>query len=71
MVDLGDLVRVVVGIQGQQLVSKCVGFVHLPLPLLHFSQQELRREGRVSEEKKKEIDKDNQFVKWDDSLSAV
>lgn len=34
VVDLGDLVRVVVGVQGQQSVSKSVGFIHLTLPLL-------------------------------------
>lgn len=45
VVDLGDLVRVVVGVQSEQFVSKCVGFIHRALPLLQLLQNELRREG--------------------------
>lgn len=52
VVDLGDLVRVVIGVQGQQFVSKCVGFIHLTLPLLQLLQKELRQEGRVKGERK-------------------
>lgn len=52
VVDLGDLVCVVIGVQGQQFVSKCVGFIHLTLPLLQLLQKELRQEGRVKGERK-------------------
>lgn len=52
VVDLGDLVRVIVGVQGQQSVSKRVGFIHLSLPLLELLQKELRR--RRKKEKKEE-----------------
>ncbi len=45
VVDLGDLVRVVVGVQCQQFVSKCVGFIHLTLPLLQLRQKELKGGG--------------------------
>lgn len=34
VIDLGDPVRVVIGIQCQQFVGQCVGFIHLTLPLL-------------------------------------
>lgn len=45
VVDLGDLVRVVVGIQCQQFVSECIGFIHLTLPLTQILHKELEREG--------------------------
>lgn len=35
VVDLDNLVRVVVGVQGQEFVRECVGLIHLTLPLLH------------------------------------
>ncbi len=45
VVDLGDLVCVVVGVQCQQFVSPRVCFIHLSLPLLQLLHKELRREG--------------------------
>lgn len=44
VVDLCDLVCVVVGVQGQQFVSKGVGLIHLTLPLLQLLQKALKGE---------------------------
>lgn len=44
VVDLGDLVCVVISVQGQQIVSKGIGFIHLTLPLLQLLHEDL--EGR-------------------------
>lgn len=41
VVDLDDLVRVVVGVQGQEFVGERVGLIHLTLPLLHVFQEDL------------------------------
>lgn len=42
VVDLCDLVCVIIGIQGQQFVSKGIGFIHLTLPLLQIFQKDLK-----------------------------
>lgn len=45
VVDLCDLVCVVIGIQGQQFVSKGIGLIHLTLPLLQLFQKHLKGGG--------------------------
>lgn len=53
VVDLDNLVRVVVGVQGQQFVGERVGLVHLILPLLHVFQKDLRRKKGSQEGRKR------------------
>lgn len=46
VIDLGDLMRIIICVQRQQLVSQFVGLVHLAVPLLQLLYKELVKEGK-------------------------